>query len=454
MKKIYSPLKIKELGSEITIQGYANHYSIDEQKDLILPDSWDLSRYLKNPIVLFNHDMSYPIGKSSKVTPTENGLYCEVVLSNSDTEKIKYVRDLVKDGILNSFSVGFDPKDSKVEGEVNKITSARLHEISIVALPMNEDSLFNLKKFTIKSYDNYKELKMTLLKQKGAMAAAALSDEIGKAVDAGSSKQEILDQVCGIAKCTSEELSAILAGEKTPIPEAVLQAFTQVLNIPYEPLDELNKEDLSEINIDENSTPPEEKSLEEKCEDMEKEIEDVTQTPFQKCISESIPKYLEEGYSQEDAATEAMKSCSEKGLCEIKDITKEDIEYALNVKSDGPTVDLNATAPDTTTKIPLIEISQQQVALLGSISTKLDEQMKVFTEILNLLKKDEVEDSQEEMGMDSEKPLEEPTLEDSLMPKSIVIPKTISVKKLTKLENLEKTLDNLEKQLNFLGDLS
>lgn len=141
-------IKAKESG-KIVIAGFANANTIDRGIERIEPKAWKLDNFKKNPVVLFDHgiDMAFgtlPIGKAIKVEPKDGGLYTEIEISNSKTEKITAVRDLIEEGILKTFSVGFDPKNVTSDGDVKLITDAELLEISVVPIPMNQDSTFSI----------------------------------------------------------------------------------------------------------------------------------------------------------------------------------------------------------------------------------------------------------------------------------------------------------------------
>jgi len=155
----------------IVIAGYANANTVDRGMERIDPSAWNLDNYKKNPVVLFDHGKdpafgNLPIGKSRVVEARDGGLYCEVEISNSKTERISAIRDLVEEGILKTFSVGFDPKSATKDGEVSVIDNAELIEISAVPLPMNQDSTFallskmlpdNRTKTAKRWFDNYKK---------------------------------------------------------------------------------------------------------------------------------------------------------------------------------------------------------------------------------------------------------------------------------------------------------
>ncbi|CAL9968038.1 head maturation protease [Vibrio phage D51] len=148
-----SSFKIKEMpdeqdNSKLTVAGYASTVSEDRAGDIIPMSAWEnkeaLDNYLKNPIILFQHDHDEPIGKMVDYQIDETGLYVEIEIFNVDQRVYK----LVKEGVLKAFSVGFRMKDYKYDQDkgVFIITELELFEISVVSIPCNQDSTFSLKK--------------------------------------------------------------------------------------------------------------------------------------------------------------------------------------------------------------------------------------------------------------------------------------------------------------------
>jgi HK97 family phage prohead protease len=136
---MFSKVKALSDGS-VYFEGYANKAVVDRGGDLIGKKAWQLDNYKKNPIVLFNHDHSKPIGKMINIEAKDDGLYVKGRISNSKDPEISRIRDLVEEGILNSMSVGMRVMDEERKGEVNHIKACELHECSIVSVPMNQDS--------------------------------------------------------------------------------------------------------------------------------------------------------------------------------------------------------------------------------------------------------------------------------------------------------------------------
>lgn len=75
-----------------------------------------------------------PIGKVTAFRDTDEGLEIDAVISDK-TVQANEVYGLLKDGILDRFSIGFEPVEQKVDGDTVVRTKATLREVSIVPMP-------------------------------------------------------------------------------------------------------------------------------------------------------------------------------------------------------------------------------------------------------------------------------------------------------------------------------
>lgn len=117
----------------------------DRHGDIVKADGWDLKSYKDNPILLFMHDHTKPIGKSTKVWIDKSGKTAKLMFKgiiSSATEEARAAKQLMMEGILNSFSVGFMP----LEMDGSTITKSELHEISLVSVPANPDARLQVAK--------------------------------------------------------------------------------------------------------------------------------------------------------------------------------------------------------------------------------------------------------------------------------------------------------------------
>lgn len=109
----------------------------------IVRQNWNLDRYRKNPIVLWNHCTDDPIGTAEM--RLENGQLIAGVTFASGTEDSEEVWTLVQQGVLRAVSVGFRPSAFELvemgDDFVVVYDAPELYELSVVSIPSNPDSL-------------------------------------------------------------------------------------------------------------------------------------------------------------------------------------------------------------------------------------------------------------------------------------------------------------------------
>jgi HK97 family phage prohead protease/HK97 family phage major capsid protein len=117
----------------------------DRMDDVIMSDGWDLANFNKNPIALFGHQSSFPIGKWKNVRVVDKQLRGFLELAPEGTSaRIDEIRRLVDADILRAVSVGFRPKESKPRAESDWglfFTKSELVETSLVSVPANPNAL-------------------------------------------------------------------------------------------------------------------------------------------------------------------------------------------------------------------------------------------------------------------------------------------------------------------------
>ena len=357
LKKLFSEFTIGKAADsksgDVIIEGWANKAVVDDVGDLMKFDAVDLGRYKKNPILLYNHDRNIPIGRVLEIKVSEAGLWVKAVISNSADTIVSYVRDLVKEGILKTFSIGFEPKEenyNRAEG-YNEIRKWRLNEISIVTLPANIDAEFSLAK------------------------------SLGEAKDYAEARALVL-------KALEDQKSETPAGEPK---------VTDTTEGAKEICSECGKEPCECNKPEEGDTPS--------AEDEEAK----QKAAFQECVQAKVPKLIEEGKPEEQAVAIAMSMCREEGKCDISIMSSEMFSMAMEVAKgckkpkDGekegetsteppaegtknlgegqvpaPAVPLNSPDPAVDYGNPHIQIMQSQLAMMGKISTQLESIAKLL----------------------------------------------------------------------------
>ena len=161
----------------VNIKGSASTNGLDRAGDIIESEAWmkgGLENYKGNPIILFNHDYNKPIGRASGLEVTDKGLEITAKISKAAGD----VTQLVKDGVLGAFSVGFRCKDSEYMTETDgyKIKDAELFEVSVVSVPCNQGATFGLAK-SFDSMADYRKYQSEFLQANSNATADAVKIE-------------------------------------------------------------------------------------------------------------------------------------------------------------------------------------------------------------------------------------------------------------------------------------
>jgi len=130
-----------EPADSIYIEGYASTTDVDRQGDIVPASVWEagLKNYLRNPIILAQHDHDDPVGRMVQHRIDSSGLWIKARISAAAE-----IYNLVKDGVLTAFSVGFRVLDAEYNAatELFVIKKLELVEISVVSVPANQNTLF------------------------------------------------------------------------------------------------------------------------------------------------------------------------------------------------------------------------------------------------------------------------------------------------------------------------
>jgi HK97 family phage prohead protease len=144
MERYIAPLEIKSAQADGTFSGYAAVFgNIDMGFDVIEPGAFKSAKTTSDGKlrIALEHNLRYLAGKAS-FRQDERGLWVEGQLSLG----VSYVKDayqLMRDGVLDGLSVGFDILRDGSDYEersgkfVRVIKSAELWEFSLVAFGMN-----------------------------------------------------------------------------------------------------------------------------------------------------------------------------------------------------------------------------------------------------------------------------------------------------------------------------
>ena len=159
MDRLIAPIQLKEAKADGSFTGYAAAFNnVDLGGDVILPGAFTHAKTTPAGQIrlALNHDLRQLAGKA-KFAQAGPGLRVDGQLSLG----VSYVKDayeLMKDGVLNGLSVGFNILDGGADWEERDgrytriISKAELWEFSIVPFGMNPEALVDTVK-TIRDFE-------------------------------------------------------------------------------------------------------------------------------------------------------------------------------------------------------------------------------------------------------------------------------------------------------------
>lgn len=202
----------------IIIEGYASTKDIDRHGDVVPTSVWEkgVENFLKNPIILAYHDHSRPVGKMTEHTIDDNGLKIKARISKAAGE----VYELIKDGILSAFSIGFRIVDAEYNSaaEVFLIKELELHEVSVVSVPANQNTLFSLSK-SFESDEEFKSFKMQFASENESAKGLESSHEDNRETskEYNMDPKELEKMLTDAAKKAAEEATKAIEAKQAAV---------------------------------------------------------------------------------------------------------------------------------------------------------------------------------------------------------------------------------------------
>lgn len=195
----------------VIIEGYASTNDVDRHGDIVPAAVWEagIKNYLKNPVILAYHDHAEPVGRMTDHKVDEKGLYVKARISAAAED----VFNLVKDGVLTAFSIGFRIVDAEYNSalELFVVKELELHEISVVSVPANQNTLFSLSK----AFDTAEEF--TSFK----MQFASKSDSANGLEASSKANSDIIKEL----EMTPEQVQKMLADAATAAAEQATKSL-------------------------------------------------------------------------------------------------------------------------------------------------------------------------------------------------------------------------------------
>lgn len=139
--------KASEAGGFVYLEGYANTKGVAD-RDGDIPTCfgraycYDLSEYMKNPVMLIDHvnKMDHVAGSMEVIKEDEKGLYFKARFSKSDHPTVKHAREVYAEGHAKGISIAgqFLHED---KANPDNLTLAKIYEISCVPVGADPNAL-------------------------------------------------------------------------------------------------------------------------------------------------------------------------------------------------------------------------------------------------------------------------------------------------------------------------
>lgn len=198
----------------VMIEGYASTNDVDRHGDIVPVSVWQkgIENYLKNPVILAYHDHSEPAGRMIEHRIDDKGFWVKARISAAAED----VFNLVKDGVLTAFSIGFRIVDAEYNSaaELFVVKELELHEISVVSVPANQNTLFSLSK-SFENDEEFKSFKMQFApKSESAKGLESSTEANSDVTKEWKMDPKQLEQMLADAASKAAEQTAKAIGEK------------------------------------------------------------------------------------------------------------------------------------------------------------------------------------------------------------------------------------------------
>jgi len=114
----------------------------DRDGEIIVPGGLKTDAYMKNPIVLFNHDRKTVIAKTVGLSQEANAWVADVEFpKEGEFSESDHVYKLIRSGLLNTASIGARYLKGEWLDDTYVITSSEMYEFSFVTIPANPNAV-------------------------------------------------------------------------------------------------------------------------------------------------------------------------------------------------------------------------------------------------------------------------------------------------------------------------
>jgi hypothetical protein len=201
-RAFYLDMDVKALSVDgdgtLNLRGYAACFSTDRDREVIQRSAAEaaIERYMANPVLILNHDITKPIGKVLKASVDDFGILVDAVVPRPVQDWAVEAYEKIRDGIYKAFSVG-----GLFGYQGKSVVHMDWAETSVCAVPAHPNALFAL---VTKSFDVRAETPRELF---AALDSDAEGDETD--TDTDTDTEETIETL------TDEQFDAVMEQVKS-----------------------------------------------------------------------------------------------------------------------------------------------------------------------------------------------------------------------------------------------
>lgn len=242
--------KSYEKEEEFFVEGYASTNDVDRDYEIIPSSAVDLENFKKNPIILYQHNRQEPIGKAVSIERKDDGIWLKVLISKTADK----VRQMIKEGILTTFSCGFRIKDYEIkEDGLLLYKDIEFTETSIVSVPCNTEARFAMCKAYNELLRNDNNLIKDIHKSEPTKKDEIMTPEEIKALEMKVAKMKAEKEALEAEKAATllAQKEAVEAAEKKEVTDSI-KALESALATSLETLETMKTEaEEAKVKMDE-----------------------------------------------------------------------------------------------------------------------------------------------------------------------------------------------------------
>lgn len=173
LERKHFSFELKSAGDAGEIEGYgATFWNVDNVGDRVASGAFAASIKSKMPRMLWQHEPDKPIGRWTSAVEDNNGLHVKGKIALG-TDQGRNAYELVKEGVLDSLSIGYRTIKSFNEGNVRVLKELDLLEVSLVTFPANDAALITSVKGEFTARDLERMLRQSGFSRTEAKAITA-----------------------------------------------------------------------------------------------------------------------------------------------------------------------------------------------------------------------------------------------------------------------------------------